>query len=70
MKKQVRKLVVVRKLVGEVLDEAFISKSETGSCHQRANVVDGMFAIARAIHTLAAAVRELCIVPKGEGQKP
>lgn len=43
--------------VGEALLEAFISPNETDSNLEPANVVDGLFAIARAVDRLAEAIK-------------
>ena len=42
--------------IAEVLDEALVSHNELDSNMEAANVVDGLFAIARAITRLAKAV--------------
>ena len=47
--------------------ESFISPAEVGKDLNDANVVDGLFAIARAINALAAAIRLTPVAGDGAG---
>jgi hypothetical protein len=52
--------------IAVVLGEVLASPNESDSNGEAANVVDGLFAIARALNRVAAAIGELSSVQAGE----
>lgn len=51
--------------VAHGLERVFISPNECDSNFENANVVDGLFAIARAVESLANAIKQLKVEASG-----